>query len=738
MKSERAYSFIVLIISFVLLFILYSDIILNPNSYIFNSYGDGIKNYYTADYYINHDTELLQTKGLHHPYSELIVYTDNQPVISIFLKSLSTYIPSIKDNVIGIFNLLMLLSIVVTSYFIFKLSRKFGLPVYYSILIAIIISFLSPQVERFTGHYGLSYSFFVPMIWCLLVRLKEKGYSIKQYLVIDLVLLIFAFIHPYYLLIGSIFMMVFGYVDFIYNKSLAIKNSVIHFICSVLPIILVQVIISSIDHIDDRPTNPWGILNYLATFEGLFLPVYSPLLDFWNTLVSVRGTNIESRNYVGVLGAVVLVLITIKAVKYLKHKRFKFILKPILPNNLRTSLMTAFLLLLFAMAVPFRIGFEFLLDLVPAIKQFRALGRFAWVFYYVFTIYSAFYLYLIFRNWKIQSRHRAAYVLVSLLMLIWMFEAYVNNRHNINLIAHKNIDKYKDGRFIDSLQKHGYAIDSFQSVLPLPGYFIGSEVIASELNDLTSFKSMAISARAGLPINSVMLSRTSFHQTLISAQLFSDSLNDKSEILKLLGSKKILVIKDKNDQQNYFIENKSSYLFSDEHLHYYVLNAQDLRTPNYHINGNELLVNKEGLTNYTNSFVVYQKSKQIDEGNQIIYEKPDNKDSVLYFNYLIKASNKEHLPRLYLNEYDKNSNLIKKTEFKPTELSNNTVDYIRLKKKFSLMPESKKIEVWVDSKNTDLKNILISNSDQMLLIKENDKYLSVDNFDLSKIKLSHK
>ena len=128
----------------------------------------------------------------------------------------------------------------------------------------------------------------------------------------------------------------------------------------------------------------------------------------------------------------------------------------------------------------------------------------------------------------------------------------------------------------------------------------------------------------------------------------------------------------------------------------------------------------------------------IDESNQIIYEKKNNIDSVLYFNYLIKASNKEHLPRLYLKEYDENLNLIKKTEFKPTELSNNTVDYIRLKKKFLIMPESKKVEVLVDSKNTDLKNLLISNTDQLVLIKDNDKYIAVDNFELSNIKLLHK
>jgi hypothetical protein len=710
--------------------ILYNDILFQPNTYIFNSTGDGIKNYYTADYYINHDTTLLHTNGLNYPFSELIVYTDNQPVISIVLKQLSNYIPSIKNNVIGIFNLLMLLSIVLSSYFLFKIARKLGLPILYSILISLIISYLSPQVERFTGHYGLSYSFFVPMIWCLLIKLKELKYKIKYYIIIDLVLLVFAFIHPYYLLIGSIFMLVYGFVDFIYSKSINIRQSILHFLFSILPIVLVQITISSIDQITDRPTNPWGILNYVATFEGLFLPVYSPLLDFWNMLVKVRETNIESRNYVGVIGAITLVLITIKAVKYLKKKKIQFILKPILPDALRTALLSAFLLLLFAMAMPFRIGFEFVLDLVPAIKQFRALGRFAWVFYYVFSLYSAFYFYLIFRKWNSESKTKYAYLLISFLMLIWMFEAYINNHRNIQIIANKKSESYKDYRIIDSLKKHGFRVDSFQSIVPLPGYFIGSEVIASELNDVTSFKSMAISASTGLPINSIMLSRTSFAQTLISAQLFSDSLNEKSEILKLLGNQKLLVVKDKSDTQYYYIESKSKYLFSDENLHYFVLNAQNLKSFNYKVSGNEFIINSEGKTTKDNRFVNYQKSITIDEVTQSIYSNDNNTDTTIYCNYLIKASNKEHLPRLYLKEYDSNMNLIKKTEFKPTELSNNTIDYIRLKKSFSIQVESKKIEIVVDSKSTDLKSVIISNFDASFLIKENNKNISVDNYPL--------
>jgi ferritin-like metal-binding protein YciE len=44
--------------------------------------------------------------------------------------------------------------------------------------------------------------------------------------------------------------------------------------------------------------------------------------------------------------------------------------------------------------------------------------------------------------------------------------------------------------------------------------------------------------------------------------------------------------------------------------------------------------------------------------------------------------------------------------------------------------ESKKIEIVVDSKSTDLKSVIISNFDASFLIKENNKNISVDNYPL--------
>src|SRR5690606_28531845 len=56
------------------------------------------------------------------------------------------------------------------------------------------------------------------------------------------------------------------------------------------------------------------------------------------------------------------------------------------------------LILLFSMALPFKLGLQFLLDWFPVIKKFRGSGRFAWVFYYVITVTSVYGLHYLYQH----------------------------------------------------------------------------------------------------------------------------------------------------------------------------------------------------------------------------------------------------------------------------------------------------------------------------------------------------
>ena len=81
-----------ILLTFILLFTLffYHDVILSPNSYLFGSSGDGIKNYFTLATHIK-ENSLTQSTAMNYPYGEHFLYLDCHPALSLFLLTKITY-----------------------------------------------------------------------------------------------------------------------------------------------------------------------------------------------------------------------------------------------------------------------------------------------------------------------------------------------------------------------------------------------------------------------------------------------------------------------------------------------------------------------------------------------------------------------------------------------------------------------------------------------------------------------
>ncbi len=732
--KEIKFKIITLLFSIIILCIFYTDVLINPNAYLFSASGDGIKNYYTSHYFVKHGELGFHTQGLNYPYGEVISFTDNQPIISWVILLLKNIGIDLSDYVIGIYNFLMLLSICIASFFYFLIARKFYFPPLYAMCVALIIAFLSPQIERITGHYSLAYACFVPILWYLLIRTYENNYKLRFAIFILIYNLVFGLIHPYYILIGTLFSLTYTLCNYLYNKP-KLSLLTIQVVVSMLPPILLQLIFKSVDTITDRPTNPWGLLDYATRFEGVFLPVNSPALDFLNSFLKIRSTDIETHSYVGVLGLVVFILSIIKIVKYLKNKKINYVLKPILPKELRTSILVAVLILLFAMAIPFRVGLSFLLELVPAIKQFRSLGRFAWVFYSVFTMYSAFYLFLIYRKWKIQHKKTAATVLVLVLMSVWAIEAFINNKHALKFIQNKTADNYYTKNTLQKMDSLRIDVKSFQSILPLPIYLIGSEVIGIH-NDETNivFHTMKTSVETGLPINSTMLSRTSLSQTIKLASFVSDTLLSREQYLKDLNSKDILVItKDIHlSTGEQYVLSKSDFLFTD-HLgfKYYKLNPAKLKANNYYVDVTEYLVEKEGRNTLGKHDWYYWES--LNDGKYISNEFPElfNGEVVGSGNYecsfWLKLSNKHIVPKLVLETFDKQNQLIEKKNFDCGVFANVQGNWMRVSNVFTYAEKESRIRFSLITKGDTIKNLLIKPQNIKVITSKNAEK-RVDNF----------
>src|SRR5688572_29338951 len=109
MKNWKALLLLILL-GLALLLLIFGDVFLHPNQYLFGHIEDGTKNYYTAAYYIKYNSGLWLT-GMNYPYGEHITYTDNQPLFAIILNFIQQHISPIADYTIGTFNIIMLLGI---------------------------------------------------------------------------------------------------------------------------------------------------------------------------------------------------------------------------------------------------------------------------------------------------------------------------------------------------------------------------------------------------------------------------------------------------------------------------------------------------------------------------------------------------------------------------------------------------------------------------------------------------
>lgn len=548
MQKHKLSPYLLVLTTLVILFLVFGNVISSPNDYLFALGGDGMKNYYTPAYYMKYDSG-RHFSGMNYPFGEHVIFTDQQYGITLVLKWIDRYIISLADNTIGIYNLLMLLSVVPCVFFLFLILRRCLLPDWYAFPIALIIGFLSPQWSRFIGHYALTYMCYVPLVWYLLVKTHHDQKTWVWAVLLGVVILAFGFIQPYYLLIGSAFVAAYGLVDCLQQGPLKFQNLrtfSLWLIIALFPIIIFKAWLSFTDPVTDRPEGPWGFFLFIASWRSVFLPTFGPLYDGLKNIMDMKQPEFEGLAYVGLTGTAVLCLSVIKIGGYLWRLRFARIFRPVLPDPLKTSIWCGFGILLLAMAYPFRFWPETLPDLIPAIKQFRSIGRFAWIFYYIFTVYSAYFLYVMFRAIRKQQSlgfwKYPAFAGLALLLGLWIFETGVYLNFHSLFKKNKEATRFTADNFTHNLEKAGVSADDFQAILAFPYFLIGSEKLSQLRGHESPAFAMSCSYQTGLPIIHGMLSRTSISQSFQLAQLLSPVYIEKKLLERLPDRRPLLLI----------------------------------------------------------------------------------------------------------------------------------------------------------------------------------------------------
>ena len=180
------------------------------------------------------------------------------------------------------------------------------------------------------------------------------------------------------------------------------------------------------------------------------------------------------------------------------------------------------------------LGFDPILELVGPLKQFRSLGRFAWVFYYIFSVVSVYYLYIVFRALFIGNKKKIAVIIAVAAFSWWGHEAIDHFQHISKSLFKQNKQLVRNERpFSKVLQSRGMQPDDFQAILHLPFLHLGCEKLHVE-RGLWAFRgALSCSYDTGLPIVNTMMSRTSVNQALSSLQLISSSRIRKTRLVDM-------------------------------------------------------------------------------------------------------------------------------------------------------------------------------------------------------------
>jgi hypothetical protein len=553
---------------FLILLALFGRVIVNPDSILFSASGDAVKSYFNFSYYLKYDSGIVHN-GINYPYGDHLQYINAHPLYLQVIKCLDRYIYPLSDHGVGILNLTMIFSLLLAIPFIYLILRKFSLPPWYAAVVSLIILFLSPQVDRLGGHIEMVYAFFIPLFWYLLIRWQEASRRFWWTFLLLITALIGGFTSAYYVAFLAIFPLALLLVQ-LWNHRKRLKEYVpeglLLFIIAIVPLLIVKGFATLTDWVDDRPDNPWGFFIFHSNIFSIFLPPRSLFQELTKGIFDIM-YSWEGRSYVGfpaMLIALSFLMTILFQLVFRKRPRWH----SYFPNRkLNPYLAASVIVLLFSMCIPFKWGLGFLRELLPILKQFRGLGRFSWIFYYVFTVFTATYLYSLHRLARRKGYREASWTVLLIILSYWGLEAASHTQKSTSSIFNKNeLLSNTSGVDIGAILKEtGKNADDFQGIFFLPFANTCGDKLQFERGLGAFSQGMRCSYQTGIPIIESFSPRISLSQAMSSIQLLADSTIYKQRVNDMnLNPILLVVVPGELNQQEAALYNRSEPFWSND------------------------------------------------------------------------------------------------------------------------------------------------------------------------------
>ncbi len=523
----------VLVLTGALIALRFPDILASKKGMVIEPYGDGMKAYMSPIFHAGYDSTFSHFQGMNYPYGDHLVMSDPQPVLANVLKMV--FKPGDQLVRVGITwtHYLMLLSIMGSALFLFLLFRELQLPIGYSVWIATALSFMAPMVARMAYHFGLAQPAAVPVILFLLMRFYQSRRWITS-LLIGFSVLFFSLLHLHFFGLLALALSLFFLMEFLIEiswKRLAFLAG--HFGIQIgLPLALLMAWLYGGQTVGDRSSQPWGFLHYRAKLDGIFVSLDQPhfrFADRW--LTPLRTLDVEAANYIGlVAGAVFFVLLW----RFIRWKGKNPLLPETVPHRvfLTHLFWVGAITLVFALGFPFILpGMDSLLKYLGPLQQFRALGRFSWMFFYTANIIAF--------TWAWHSLSGRKWVMPALALILGMEAFFFIQHRDLKLDPIPGLQEA-----MPLTQKAFLDPGDYQASLTVPFFHLGSENFWLEPEGFIQQEAMVLAMRTGIPMMNAMMSRTSLSQTYNLLQLVSEPYRKPAVLEDLPSQKPLLLLRD--------------------------------------------------------------------------------------------------------------------------------------------------------------------------------------------------
>lgn len=571
--SSKIGGMVALVLPLFALSILLPELFTSKNDVIFSTGGDGFKNLFTPSYYVKYDSG-THFSGMNYPYGEVVTFTDNQPFFGFVLQKLNTFLP-VENHIFTILNWMLILGVALCSFFMYQIFRFYGISPLASIGLSLIVTGMAPQLDRLDAHFALAYVFFIPLTWFILIRIFQNPEKRKWIILLFINILIQSWTHLYFLMINAMMIGIFSVVIYLQKNGLSWNRkalSVQVMVTCILAVIAVLISVKGIDTIDDRPSSPYGVNAYVTTIQSVVYPNKGPLKD----VIDPGNVVGEGEGYLGLL-SIPFVLVVLLLIYRRQRYGDRF-----LSNHIQNysffiaSVITGLIVFLYSAGWLNQLGLKYINQIIPALQQFRSIGRLVWISYFMFVPAMLVITYSYWNHWRKNPDNYGISLIPLFALLFWGVEAFFYARSHTDNLVKENT--FESNRHVDGIKQimesSPYNFEDFQSSLGLPITILGPERLQIERGTWNQRILMPLSYQTGLPMMDIMMSRTSTSQALDLLEMFTPPYVPKQR-LSHMNDQPVLILLDRNIAVGYErdLASRCQLLGQDEQQHWLIADS---------------------------------------------------------------------------------------------------------------------------------------------------------------------